>query len=52
MARQIPSKMDEVGWQVPHRDPEAVAIACIEALSGTDQRCQGNWLRQQTLAKV
>ncbi|MEM6867660.1 MAG: glycosyltransferase family 4 protein [Cyanobacteria bacterium P01_C01_bin.121] len=40
-----------VGWQVPHRDPEAVAIACIEALSWKDPRCNGAWLREQTLLK-
>lgn len=45
-----PLQDGRVGWQVPHRDPEKVAIACIEALSGTDQRCEGDWLRQQTLA--
>lgn len=45
-----PVQDGRVGWQVPHRDPEAVAAACIEALKGEDQRCDGNWLRQQALA--
>ena len=45
-----------LGWQVPHRDPEAVAAACIEILRGSslakpDRRCDGNWLREQALAK-
>jgi phosphatidyl-myo-inositol dimannoside synthase len=40
-----------LGWRVPHRDPEAVAAACIEILQGKDRRCGGNWLREQTLAK-
>ncbi|NER28197.1 MAG: glycosyltransferase family 4 protein [Symploca sp. SIO1C4] len=38
-----------LGWQVPHRDPEAVAKACIEILHGEDQRCDGQWLREQCL---
>ena len=45
-----PLQDGRVGWQVPHRDPEAVAVACIEALKGTDRRCDRDWLRQQTLA--
>jgi glycosyltransferase involved in cell wall biosynthesis len=40
-----------LGWRVPHRDPESVATACIEALQGDDRRCDGPWLREQTLAK-
>ncbi len=46
-----PLQDGRVGWQVPYRDPEAVAAACIELLQGQDQRCQGDWLRSQTLAK-
>ena len=46
-----PVQDGELGWQVPHRDPEAVASACIEMLQGTDKRCQGDWLRQRTLDK-
>ncbi len=45
-----PVQDGKLGWQVPHRDPEAVASACIEMLQGSDKRCQGEWLRQQTLA--
>ena len=45
-----PVQDGRVGWQVPHRDPEAVAAACIEALDGKDQRCDGPWLREQALA--
>ncbi|GFE71530.1 glycosyltransferase family 4 protein [Chroococcus sp. FPU101] len=37
------------GWRVPHRDPEAVAQACLEILAGDDPRCNGQWLREQTL---
>ncbi|MEB3355334.1 MAG: glycosyltransferase [Synechococcales bacterium] len=38
-----------LGWRVPHRDPEAVAVACIEMLQKTDRRCDGEWLRQQAV---
>lgn len=38
------------GWRVPYRDSIAVAEACIEILKGEDQRCQGEWLRQESLA--
>ncbi len=40
----------KLGWRVPHRDPHAVARACIEILQQCDRRCQGDWLRQETLA--
>lgn len=46
-----PLQDGRVGWRVPHRDSEAVAAACIEILKGRDRRCDGLWLRQQTLAK-
>ncbi|MBE9064189.1 glycosyltransferase, partial [cf. Phormidesmis sp. LEGE 11477] len=46
-----PLQDGKVGWQVPHRDPEAVAVACIEALLGKDQRTNSEWLRSQTLAR-
>ncbi|MEB3280902.1 MAG: glycosyltransferase [Lyngbya sp.] len=46
-----PLQDGKLGWQVPHRDPDAVAKACIEILQGNDQRCQGQWLRQQSLAE-
>ncbi len=45
-----PLQDGRMGWQVPHRDPAAVAAACIEALSGKDQRCDSTWLRQESLA--
>lgn len=45
-----PLQDGRLGWRVPHRDPEAVAIACLEMLQGADPRCQGAWLRQETLA--
>lgn len=40
----------KLGWQVPYRDPDAVARGCIELLKGGDRRCDGAWLRQQALA--
>ncbi len=40
-----------LGWRVPHRDRDAVAAACIEILQGDDRRCNGEWLRELTLAK-
>lgn len=45
-----PLQDGKLGWRVPHRDPEAVATACLEILAGHDQRCEGSWLRQETLA--
>lgn len=45
-----PLQDGRLGWQVPYRDPEAVAAACIEALTGKDQRCDGAWLRQESLS--
>jgi glycosyltransferase involved in cell wall biosynthesis len=44
-----PLQDGRLGWRVPHRDPEAVAKACIEMLRGDDRRCNGRWLREQTL---
>lgn len=46
-----PLQDGRLGWRVPHRDPEAVAIACIEILAANDPRSQSDWLRSQTLAK-
>lgn len=46
-----PLQDGRLGWSVPHRDPEAVANACIEILRGGDRRCDSNWLRTGTLAK-
>ncbi|MFB2921430.1 glycosyltransferase [Aerosakkonema funiforme] len=45
-----PLQDGSLGWRVPHRDPEAVAAACIEILKGDDRRCDGQWLREQSLA--
>lgn len=54
-----PLQDGQLGWQVPHRDPNAVAAACIEILQGKqaltqgkphDRRCDGSWLRQQAIA--
>ncbi|NJK39869.1 MAG: glycosyltransferase family 4 protein [Oscillatoriales cyanobacterium RM2_1_1] len=46
-----PLQQGRLGWQVPHRDPNAVAQACLEILRGKDPRCQGEWLRQQSLQR-
>ncbi len=45
-----PVQDGRLGWRVPHRDPEQVAIACTEILSGQDSRCNGVWLRQEALS--
>ncbi len=45
-----PLQDGRLGWQVPYRDPKAVAAACIEALTGKDQRCDGAWLREESLS--
>lgn len=44
-----PLRDGELGWQVPHRDPDAVARACIDMLKGEDSRCDGVWLRSQVI---
>ncbi len=44
-----PLQDGKLGWRVPHRDRDAVAAACIEILKGDDQRCNGEWLRKETL---
>ncbi len=46
-----PLQDGKLGWRVPHRDPTAVAQACIEILERQDRRCQGDWLRQETLKR-
>ncbi|NEO84316.1 MAG: glycosyltransferase family 4 protein [Spirulina sp. SIO3F2] len=46
-----PLQDSRVGWQVPHRDVDAVAAGCIEMLRGEEQRCDGEWLRSQALEK-
>lgn len=45
-----PLQDGKLGWRVPHRDPHALAGACIEILTGNDQRCDGQWLREQAIA--
>lgn len=40
----------KLGWRVPYRDSEAVAVACIEMLKGEDRRCDRNFLREETIA--
>ncbi|MHC5612008.1 MAG: glycosyltransferase family 4 protein [Nostoc sp.] len=45
-----PLQDGKLGWRVPHRNPNAVAAACIEMLQGDDQRCDGEWLREQAIA--
>jgi phosphatidyl-myo-inositol dimannoside synthase len=45
-----PLQNGRLGWQVPHRDPVAVAGACLALLDGSDRRCDGYWLREQALA--
>ncbi|WP_373529131.1 glycosyltransferase [Nostoc sp.] len=45
-----PLQDGKLGWRVPHRSPDAVAVACIEMLQGNDQRCDGQWLREQAIA--
>ena len=44
-----PLQDGKLGWQVPHRDADAVALACKEILQGDDRRCDGHWLREQVL---
>ncbi|MGB5963617.1 MAG: glycosyltransferase [Coleofasciculaceae cyanobacterium] len=46
-----PLQDGKLGWQVPHRDINAVAAASLEILTGSDSRCQAQWLRSQTLAQ-
>lgn len=52
-----PLKDGEAGWRVPHRDPIAVANACIAIFtaqaiadeSQRDHRCDRAWLRQHVI---
>lgn len=46
-----PLQDGRLGWRVPHRDPDAVAAACLEILQGSDRRCDGAWLRQEVLER-
>ncbi|MBW4612627.1 MAG: glycosyltransferase family 4 protein [Desmonostoc vinosum HA7617-LM4] len=45
-----PLQDGKLGWRVPHRNPDAVATACREILQGNDQRCHGQWLREEAIA--
>ncbi len=45
-----PLQDGKLGWRVPHRNSDAVAVACMEMLKGKDKRCDRNFLREQTLA--
>jgi phosphatidylinositol alpha-1,6-mannosyltransferase len=45
-----PLQDGKLGWRVPHRDSNAVAMACIEILRGHDPRCHGKWLREEAIA--
>lgn len=45
-----PLQDGKLGWRVPHRNSDAVAHACLEILKGNDQRCDGEWLREQAIA--
>jgi phosphatidyl-myo-inositol dimannoside synthase len=45
-----PLQDGRLGWRVSHREPQAVADACLEILEGKDRRCHGQWLREETLA--
>ncbi len=45
-----PLQDGKLGWRVPHRNSDAVAVACMEMLKGEDRRCDRNFLREQTLA--
>jgi phosphatidyl-myo-inositol dimannoside synthase len=44
-----PLQDGRLGWQVAHRDSEAVAAACVALLGGADRRCDGGWLREQVM---
>jgi glycosyltransferase involved in cell wall biosynthesis len=55
-----PLQDGELGWRVPHRDPEAVAQACVTILQEVakrqrgevyDRRCDGIWLQQQVVER-
>ena len=44
-----PLQDGRLGWQVPHRDPEAVAVAVCQMLKGEVEKTDGEWLRSQCL---
>ena len=45
-----PLQDGRLGWPVPHRDSDAVAVAILEMLAGEDRRCDGSWLREEALS--
>lgn len=45
-----PLQDGRLGWQVPYRDPDAVATATIEMLKGNDRRSDGEYLRSECLS--
>ncbi len=44
-----PLQDGRLGWRVPHRDPDEVAMATIEMLKGGDQRTDAKYLRSECL---
>lgn len=44
-----PLQDGKLGWRVPHRDPDEVAMAVIEMLKGNDRRTDPTFLRSQCL---
>lgn len=46
-----PLQDGRLGWQVPHRNVDAVAQGCLEILRGSDARCDGRFLRDETIKK-
>lgn len=44
-----PLQDGRLGWRVPHRDPDEVAMATIEILKGGDRRTDGDYLRSECL---
>jgi phosphatidyl-myo-inositol dimannoside synthase len=45
-----PLQDGRLGWSVPHRDPDEVAMAVIQMLKGDDRRTDGEYLRSECLA--
>lgn len=44
-----PLQGNRLGWRVNRKNPEQVANAVLEALTGTDPRCNSQWLREETI---
>ncbi|NJR64160.1 MAG: glycosyltransferase family 4 protein [Leptolyngbyaceae cyanobacterium CRU_2_3] len=48
-----PLQDGQLGWRVPHRDPQAVATACVEMLTAKqrgDRRVEAAWLREKAIS--